>query len=140
LPEPQLPGPQRLKPELYDGGQPPSLRGGVCTCGYVFFPLQNYGCERCGRFGEDLRPKDLAGRGRLIASATVHLHSPDRPTPFVVGSIALDDGPVVRTLLTDTPPNLAPGARMETVLVAIDPGEDGAPRVDLRFMPAAQGA
>jgi uncharacterized OB-fold protein len=134
---------QRLKPELYGSDQPPALLGGVCACGYVFFPLQSYGCERCGRFGEDLQPKDLAGRGRLIASTVVHLHAADRRTPFVVGAIALDDGPVVRTLLTGTPTGLAAGTRMESALIAIEPGAtesgDATARVDLRFTAAPQG-
>lgn len=36
--------PRLLMPQLYDGGSPPALQGGVCDCGHVFFPLQAYGC------------------------------------------------------------------------------------------------
>jgi len=123
----------RLKPELYGDGPQPSLSGGACTCGYVFFPMQRYGCERCGRYGEHLTARALAGRGRLVASAVVHIHFGERPAPFVVGAIALEDGPVVRTLLAGTETALTPGTPMVTTLVPIAPGEDGAPRVDLRF-------
>lgn len=140
--------PTLLKPDLYgpaadDAAEskksPPVLHGGECSCGAVFFPLQAYGCEVCGRHGADLRPRDLAGRGALIAAAVVHIHqgrpgpggAPARQAPFVVGSIALDDGPVVRTLLdvTEAP---APGSRMEARLVEIG-GET--PTLDLRFAP-----
>lgn len=125
-----------LKPELYNCDQPPSLRGGVCVCGYVFFPMQSFGCERCGCSDSTLKPKDLAGRGRLIASTVVHLHRSDLSTPFMIGSIALDDGPIIRTMLTEVFDELVPGTRMESTLVSIPPGEDGTPRADLRFMPA----
>ena len=50
----------------------PSLSGGECRCGYVFFPWQTYGCERCGLSGDALRPKRLTGKGTLRAKATVH--------------------------------------------------------------------
>src|SRR5580693_3683451 len=99
--------PPLLKPGLYraegvaGGLDHPALLGGVCgTCGYVFFPLQHYGCERCG--GLDLRPKVLSGAGRLLASARVHLHpGKGREAPFTVGAIALDDGPIVRGLIEE---------------------------------------
>ena len=57
----------------------PALVGGRCVCGYVFFPMQTYGCEKCGRFGNDLKEVRLSGRGRLLAFAQVHLHA--RPYP-----------------------------------------------------------
>lgn len=125
-----------LKPALYraEGSTAvpdrPALLGGECACGYVFFPLQRYGCELCG--GLDLRPRVLSGAGRLLSSARVHLHmGKGREAPFTVGAIALDDGPIVRTLIEDGV-TLLPGDRMATGLVAVtDP--DGAPRLDLRF-------
>ena len=137
-----------LKPDLYgppaaeDAGGAPVLRGGECVCGAVFFPMQSYGCEVCGCHGEDLRARDLAGRGALIAAAVVHMHharpgpggAPAREAPFVIGSIALDDGPVVRTLLdADGAPE--PGARMTARLVETPGGEH--PTLDLRFSPDA---
>ena len=126
-----------LKPALYraegSGAAPdhPALLGGVCACGYVFFPLQHYGCERCG--GLDLQPKILSGAGELLASARVHLHpGKGREAPFTVGSIRLDDGPIVRTLIEVDESDLHPGARMATRLVeALD--LEGAPCLDLRF-------
>jgi uncharacterized OB-fold protein len=129
--------PPLLKPALYQAqgsaAEPdhPALLGGACACGYVFFPLQSYGCEQCG--GQDLRPMILSGAGRLLASARVHLHAgKGREAPFTVGEIRLDDGPIVRTLIEADPDGLQPGARMVTVLEPVADAE-GAPRLDLRF-------
>lgn len=132
-----------LKPGLYQAhgsaAEPghPALLGGACACGYVFFPLQPYGCERCG--GRDLQPRALSGAGRLLSSARVHLHAgKGREAPFTVGSIKLDDGPIVRTLIESDEAGLRPGMRVVTVLSPVA-DTDGAARVDLRFVPERQG-
>lgn len=129
-----------LKPTLYrsagtaDAPDRPALLGGVCANGHVCFPLQHYGCERCGSV--DLRPRALAGSGRLLASARVHLHAgKGREAPFTVGSIQLDDGPIVRTLIDGDAP-LQAGVRMATTLVAVVDAEGNA-CLDLRFEPEA---
>jgi uncharacterized OB-fold protein len=129
-----------LKPTLYrsegtaDAPTHPSLLGGVCDNGHVCFPLQHYGCERCGSV--DLQPRTLAGVGRLLASARVHLHpGKGREAPFTVGSIQLDDGPIVRTLIAADAPLLV-GARMGTILVPVVDAE-GRECLDLRFEPEA---
>ncbi|HTP77464.1 MAG TPA: OB-fold domain-containing protein [Rhizomicrobium sp.] len=129
--------PALLKPALYraEGSDAdpahPALLGGVCTCGYVFFPMQTYGCERCG--GTALKSRALSGRGTLLASARVHLHAgKNRQAPFTVVSVALDDGPIVRTLL-DGDADVRPGDPMATTLVPVrDP--EGEARLDLRFV------
>lgn len=130
--------PTLLKPTLYraEGSEAdpshPALLGGACECGYVFFPPQGYGCERCGRTA--LKPRVLSGRGRLIASARVHLHGgKTRQAPFTVGSIQLDDGPIVRTLLVDAD-TIMPGDQVVTTLVPAADAE-GAEQLDLRFTP-----
>jgi uncharacterized OB-fold protein len=133
--------PELLKPALYraagsasDPGHP-ALLGGRCeACGYVFFPLQTYGCERCG--STKLVPHALSGAGRLIASAWVHLHAgKNRQAPFTVGTIALDDGPMVRTLIVEEGDRtLEPGTRMVTCLAGVTDAE-GAEKRDLRFTP-----
>jgi hypothetical protein len=132
-------GPALLKPDLYrEAGSDrrpdhPALLGGACACGYVFFPLQRYGCERCG--GVDLQPRVLTGAGRLLAAARVHLHAgKTREAPFTVGAIRLDDGPIVRTLVEGEADALRPGAAMVTSLARVADAE-GAPRLDLRFVP-----
>jgi uncharacterized protein len=131
--------PPLLKPGLYraesSAEQPnhPALLGGVCgACGYVFFPLQHYGCERCGSLA--LEPRVLSGVGTLLAAARVHLHvGKNREAPFTVGAVALDDGPIVRTLIEDMSEAPRPGDRMASALApAVD--AEGAPRLDLRFV------
>ena len=111
------------------------LHGGECVCGHVFFPMQAYGCEVCGRHGQALQPMALRGRGRLIASATVHIHADKaRPAPFTIGEIVLDQGPTVRTLLADGTGDPPPGAPMRATLVRVG-GEIGDDILDLRFAP-----
>jgi len=115
-----------LKPDLYTDA--PALKGGRCVCGAVFFPMQSYGCETCGR--TEVSPFELKGQGALVASATVHLHNgKNREAPFTIVAVKLADGPMVRALL-DGPPNddLKPGTAMNAVLA----GEPA----DLRFTPA----
>lgn len=120
-----------LKPKLYKEGAPPSLRGGACACGYVFFPMQSYGCERCGSLS--LSERALRGEGVLLASTRVHLHAGKaRTAPFTVGSIRLDDGPIVRTVLVDDGGPLRPGDRMIALFEDVRDAEGGEKR-DLRF-------
>ncbi|MBU1375098.1 MAG: OB-fold domain-containing protein [Alphaproteobacteria bacterium] len=129
-------GPQLLKPALYAQGDDGVawLNGGACACGHVFFPLQDFGCEMCGGFGVDLTPQRLKGLGRIVASATVHLHAgKGREAPFDVGVVKLDDGPVVRTLLTSVGDAPAPGQAVRAVLVEVDGKEPGQRVRDLRF-------
>lgn len=133
-----------LKAELYapvDGvaraGATCVLNGGRCRCGYVFFPMQAYGCESCGASGDALTPTELSGQGALLASATVHRHQGERTAPFVVGTVQLRDGPVVRTLLAHDPgaQALTPGQPVQAVLLPVaEPAEDELV-LDLRFEP-----
>jgi len=125
-----------LKPALYEAGAEGEawLNGGACACGRLFFPLQAFGCEMCGRHGPDLQPRRLSGAGAVVASATVHLHAgKGREAPFDVCVVKLEDGPVVRTLLTsvgDPPP---PGRMVRAVLVEVAGREPGERARDLRF-------
>ncbi|HWD68201.1 MAG TPA: hypothetical protein VG227_09600 [Caulobacteraceae bacterium] len=130
-----------LKPTLYraEGAARapgrPALLGAVCARGHVFFPLQRYGCEHCGSL--DIEPKPLSGVGRLLASARVHIHAgTTREAPFTIGSIQLDDGPIVRTLIEASASPLPAGTRMATRLVAVVDA-DGRACLDLRFTPEA---
>ena len=127
-----------LKPSLYavDAGGQPVLLGGRCTCGHTFFPMQTHRCERCGQTGDALTPTALATRGRLLATATVYRNSdPSREAPFVIAAIELDDGPVVRTLLDETPAATIPAVRrMRRVRAVFQPVKaDDREALDLRF-------
>jgi uncharacterized protein len=127
------------QPALYTADGAPKLNGGRCkSCGYVFFPPQNYGCEFCGAMNEQLEPIALAGLGTLHSFATVHLHQ-DRSgkglqAPFTVGLIVLDDGPAVRSILTErTDEGLRIGDRMHSVLAPAGVNDEGKQIVELRF-------
>lgn len=112
------------------------LKGMKCrNCGHVTFPAQSYGCEKCGAFGEALEPLDLAARGTLMAFATVNLHmGKDIETPFVVGSLKLDDGPTIRcTLVEQGEAELAHGATMTGRVVINSAGAPEEPRREVRF-------
>jgi uncharacterized OB-fold protein len=130
--------PPLLKPSLYEARADgfATLKGGRCDCGYVFFPMQSFGCERCGRTGDALHSFALSGRGRLVTASLVHMHADaKRIAPFVVGTIALDEGPIVRTLLTATtePVIGASPTRVVATLVPVNAGEENADFLDLRF-------
>ena len=133
--------PKLMKPDLYDTtGTPrhpqlPSLKGGACLCGHVFFPMQPFGCEKCGRWGDELKPRALSGAGRIVSLATVHLHAgKGRQAPFTVAMIALEDGPTIRSLLDVGSENEArAGAQVVATLSSTVPAEDGTPLLDLRF-------
>ena len=130
---------QALKPLLYtvpsQANALPELLGGRCRCGYVFFPMQTYGCEKCGATGDALQPVALPATGKLVASSRVLMHArKDREPPYVIVSVRLDDGPVVRTLLDeDTTDLLAVGAPLQGRLMEVGRAESGDPIVDLRF-------
>ena len=63
---------------------------------------------------------------------------PELPAPFTIGSIELEDGPKVRTMLAVEPgAQLTPGEAMEATLVP-QPRE-GKGEHDLRFAPAGKG-
>ena len=44
------------------------------SCGYVAFPRQPYGCEKCGAAGTALSNIELSSNGTLASYATVHMH------------------------------------------------------------------
>ncbi|MFM0055162.1 hypothetical protein PQR64_06025 [Paraburkholderia phytofirmans] len=83
----------------------PALRAVRSPDGHIGFPPQRYGCQVSGSSGDALQDVLLTGRGRLRAIATVHLHAQPVPAvPFTVVEVALDDGPVVRGLLSENQP------------------------------------
>ena len=131
--------PNLLKPDLYaETSGRVTLKGGRCSaCGYEFFPMQTRGCETCGAQGSALIGTDLGGTGTLAAAATVHVHAgKSRTAPFVMGTIDLDSGPRIRTLLVDMPDaETRAGSKVSAVLIEAA-GPDGSPIRDLRFGPA----
>jgi uncharacterized OB-fold protein len=133
-----VPGSRYLKPLFAQDANAPDevvFNGGACACGHVFFPMQTYGCELCGRHGPALQPMPLRGRGQLVASALVRIH-PDkaRAVPFTVVEVVLEQGPTVRTLLAEAESDPAPGAQMRATLVRVDASETEGDIFDLRFV------
>jgi uncharacterized OB-fold protein len=130
------------QPGLYAvGAENPALNGGRCRkCGYVFFPPQHYGCESCGAPREELEAVALPGRGKLHSFATVHLHQGKGiEAPFTVGVILLDDGPVIRAILTSrTDEGLHAGDRMNATMVSQGTDEQGREVMELRFEKSAR--
>ncbi len=127
-----------VHPELYaaDLNPEPVLKGAKCrACGYVFFPPQSYGCESCGALPAELELLDLKGRGALQSFATVHMHhGKGIEAPFTIGVIALDDGPIIRSVLAErTDEALHIGDRMHSALVAAGADDKGNNLVELRF-------
>lgn len=129
-------GPPLLKPALYDEAEDGSvwLKGGACSCGHVFFPLQTFGCEACGGHGEALSPRRLEGVGEVIASATVHLHAGrGREAPFNVCVVKLRGGPVIRSLGVEGAGLAQPGQTVRAVLALAGGKDPGETVRDLRF-------
>lgn len=119
---------------LYDPNQDlPALIGSSCTqCCTNFFPPLAIGCERCGH--TELVPVTLAAAGKVHATATVHLHAgKDIKAPFTVAEIVLDDGPLIRALLTEVTFDDVIGARATAEWVCIEQNEDGQDVVEPRF-------
>ena len=125
------------QPGLYDAGAAlPVLLGTRCGgCGAASFPPAAIGCEVCGSV--DLQATTMAAAGTLHTFATVHLHrGADVKAPFTVAEIVLDDGPVIRALLTSND-GFAIGDRVVAEWAAVDVGEAGAERVEPRFRRAS---
>lgn len=112
----------------------PMLLGMTCgTCGYVAFPEQPYGCEKCGET-ENIQPGKLPCTGILSSFAIVNLHRSERiTTPFVIGEVKLDSGPTIRiTMLESSVQNLTIGMAAHGVIFkAID--AKGIEQTELRF-------
>ena len=122
------------KPELYalnpDSSEDVVLKGMRCECGHVAFPYQIYGCEQCGQT-DTVAPVDLSARGIVTACVLVHMHFGDYPkSPFMVGTVKLDDGPMIRTYLHDM--ELAPGMSVVGRFIEMETADDSNV-VDLQF-------
>lgn len=122
------------QPGLYDPTKElPSLNGTHCAaCGTNYFPPITIGCERCG--STELSSATLAATGKVHAAATVHLHTgQDIKAPFTVAEIVLDDGPLIRGLLTEVTDQNVIGMRVAGEWVETVQDEDGNHLVEPRF-------
>jgi uncharacterized OB-fold protein len=124
-------------PDLYrsSGGDTVELLGMRCTaCGYVAFPRQRYGCEKCGATDSALTEVELASLGDLVSFATVHMHQAKNiAAPFVIGEVELDAGPTLRvTMVEPNDQDLAIGVRVQGRLFPA-PGDSPSAKWELRF-------
>ena len=121
-------------PGLYEVDDLVALSGTRCrACGTTFFPPLHIGCEVCGAPDDQLEDAKLAARGRIHASATVHLHrGRGTEAPFTVAEVVLDDGPIVRALMS-TNVEAAVGARVEASWFVTKTDDDGNEFVEPRF-------
>lgn len=125
-------------PDLYrSAGDSVELLGMKCSnCGYVAFPRQRYGCEKCGAVGDALKDVELDSTGTLTSFATVHMHQAKTiAAPFVIGEISLDAGPTVRaTMVEATDDAMRIGARVTGRLFAAPAAPDArSTKLELRF-------
>jgi uncharacterized OB-fold protein len=93
---PLKPGLFRL-PEAPDA--PVRLLGSACNaCGEVFFPARHY-CAACS--SGDMREVELSSHGHVQTYTIVHqqLTGSVMVPPYAIVRVALDDGPVVQTVL-----------------------------------------
>ena len=125
-------------PDLYASrdGATVELLGMRCgSCGYVAFPRQRYGCEKCGATGAALADVGLPTDGRLASYATVHMHQAKGiAAPFVIGEVLLDAGPTVRATMVEPDDELLDvGARVTGRLHPAPSAEGAATKFELRF-------
>ncbi len=126
-------------PDLYRraDGDTVALLGMRCSsCGYVAFPRQRFGCDKCGAVGESLRDVELGSSGTLTSFATVHMHQAKSiAAPFVIGEVVLEDGPTVRaTMVEADDAALRIGARVVGRLYPAPAAPDApAQKFELRF-------
>ena len=115
----------------------PSLRGGRCSCGYVFFPPHSFGCESCGAGPEAITIAELATRGVLKSFALAHQQGRLMGTePLFVGEVLLDDGPAISVVLrAKDEKELSIGQRVHGVLVPGEETSEGQVMVDCLFAP-----
>ena len=126
-------------PDLYRSGSRDSveLLAMKCAhCGHIAFPRQRYGCEKCGAVGDSLHDVELRSSGTLASYATVHMHQAKTiAAPFVIGEVALDDGPTLRATMVEVSDEaMQIGARVAGRLFPAPALADAATtRLELRF-------
>ena len=116
-------------------GASPKLRARRCACGYLACPPHNYGCERCGDSCSNSVDVQLVPRGVLTALTSVYVHA-KLATPYAVGRVTLDDGPVLDVRLEDVG-ELAIGSRVLGRLFASTDAA-GVEALDLHFVREGQ--
>lgn len=123
----------RLREQRYQ------LVGNVCLkCGAKHFPPRQV-CTKCR--GTEFEPFRFDGQGELYSFTTLRAAPAgfEAYTPYAVGMVKLDQGPLVEAMLTDVnDQDLVIGMRMEMVTRKIreEEGERGLLVYGYKFRPA----
>lgn len=123
----------RLREQRYQ------LVGNVCLkCGAKHFPPRQV-CSKCR--GTEFEPFRFSGQGELYSFTTLRSAPAgfEVYTPYSVGMVKLDEGPMVEAMLTDVnEEDLMIGMRMEMVTRKIreEEGERGLLVYGYKFRPA----
>jgi uncharacterized OB-fold protein len=116
----------------------PVLRGSRCAaCGRVAYPAVAIGCDVCGAGEDRLEPADLAATGVVHSFATVHLHRGKPTAPFSVADVRLDDGPLIRGMVSAATPALRVGARVAATWAVTTVDDEANDVVEPAFVEAA---
>ncbi len=124
----------RLREQRYQ------LIGNVClNCGAKYFPPRQV-CTVC--HGTEFEPYQFSGKGELYSFTTLRQGPAgfENYTPYSVGMIKLDEGPMVEAMLTDVNDDeLEIGMRMEMVTRRIrEEGERGILIYGYKFRPVIE--
>jgi uncharacterized OB-fold protein len=130
--------PVRL-PEAPD--DPPQLIGSACPECKARYAGKRVICLDCGYRG--LHPALLSPTGALWTFTIVHQKPPGSimDVPYVIAQMQLDDGPIVSSVLVDTPvESVRIGLPLEITLVPAGRDEDGNEVVSHAFRPRREAA
>lgn len=125
-----------LRPHRYaaDSARGIVLKGGKCACGYVSFPRAVGNCPGCNNHARGGTPWDISAAGTLVACSELEVHRSETFSGcFVVATIKLDDGPIIRSVVNEKLDAVPLGARMVGSLVPAAVTQEGWPVFDLRF-------
>ena len=131
-----------LHPGLYDPAlEHPELHGTACAkCGSVFFPPITLGCEKCGALPDQLQAVSIAATGSLHSIATVHMHAgKDIEAPFTIAEIQLDNGPLIRAVMSGPATAADIGSRVRAEWASTGAAGEPEEKVEPRFTIIAEG-
>lgn len=124
---------------LFVEGPPPRLLGSRCReTGQAFYPVQimNPVTHKAGT----MEVCEFSGSGTLQNFTKIHRGMPGFESPFALGVIELDEGPVLTGQLADWDfESLSVGQRVELVIGMIKHDPDGVAVIGPKFRPLTEG-
>lgn len=111
--------------------QPPRLVGAHCThCSIRMFPARAF-CTACGQDAPESTV--LADKGVVFSYTVIHTAPGNRPVPYVLAYVDLDDGVRVMAQVDSPPDEVHIGQRVSLILRNIVP-HPGEPRLGYAFV------